>query len=121
MVKNSINLPQEIFLILYFLNLNYLNNLDFKIVELNRFPIVKLLNFLPPKQSLFETVIVSANDTLVELFLSNKIKFIDIQKKLFQILKMKEFLKYKKVYPLKVKDILDLNNYVRLKIIKKSI
>ncbi len=101
------------------INLKSLNNLNFKKVNLKRFPMVKLLSFIPNHQSLYETVIVSANDTLVELFLKQKIKFIDIQKKLFQILKMKEFLKYKKVYPLKVKDILDLNNYVRLKIIKK--
>ena len=101
------------------INLKSLNNLNFKKVNLKRFPMVKLLSFIPNHQSLYETVIVSANDTLVELFLKQKIKFIDIQKKLFQILKMKEFLKYKKVYPLKVKDILDLNNYVRLKIKEK--
>jgi 1-deoxy-D-xylulose-5-phosphate reductoisomerase len=80
---------------------------------------VKLLNLLPKKHSLFETVIVSANDILVELFLSQKIRFTDIQKKLFQIIKMKEFVKYKKIYPLKIKDIIDLNDYVRLKTIKK--
>jgi 1-deoxy-D-xylulose-5-phosphate reductoisomerase len=80
---------------------------------------IKLLNFLVEKHSLYDTVIVSANDTLVELFLQNKIKFTDIQKKLFSILKSKEFLKYKKIYPLKIKDIIELNNYVRLKILKK--
>ena len=57
--------------------------------------------------------------SLVELFLSQKIGFTDIQKKLFQIIKMKEFVKYKKIYPLKIKDIIDLNDYVRLKTIKK--
>jgi 1-deoxy-D-xylulose-5-phosphate reductoisomerase len=101
------------------IDLKTLNNLNFKKVDLKRFPMVKLLNFIPSKHSLFETVIVSANDTLVELFLKQKIKFTDIQKKLFQIVKTKEFLKYKKIYPLKTKDILDLNNYVRLKILKK--
>ena len=56
-------------------NPQYLNNLDLKNVNLNRFPMVKLLNLLPKTHSLFETVIVSANDKLVELFLDNKIKF----------------------------------------------
>ena len=46
-------------------------------------PMIKLLKKLPNKSSLFETIIVSANDTLVNLFLS-KIKFTDIQKKLFK-------------------------------------
>ena len=103
------------------IDINSLNNLDLKIVELKRFPIVKLLNFLPPKQSLFETVIVSANDTLVELFLNNKIKFIDIQKKLFKIINEKKFLKLKNRYPKKIQDIVELNNYVRLKTLENSI
>ena len=80
---------------------------------------IKLLKMLPDKNSLFETVIVSANDTLVNLFLNKKISFIDIQKKLFEIIKKKEFLKYKKIIPRNVNDIKDLNNYVRLKILKK--
>ena len=80
---------------------------------------VKLINMLPDKSSLFETVIVSANDVLVELFLEKKIKFNDIQKKLFELLNTKEFLKYKKIYPKTPKDIIDLNNYVRIKIFKK--
>ena len=34
---------------------------------------VKILNLLPNRYSLFETVIVSANDTLVELFLKRQL------------------------------------------------
>ena len=103
------------------IDINSLNNLDLKIIELTRFPMVKLLNLLPLKQSLFETVIVSANDTLVELFLNNKIKFIDIQKKLFKIINKKKFLKFKSKYPKNIQDIVELNNYVRLKTLKNSI
>ncbi len=103
------------------LNIDVLNNLEFKKVDPNRYPMIKLLNFLPKKHSLFETVIVSANDALVNLFLDKKIKFIDIQKKLFKFIKLKEFSKYKKIFPNNAKDIINLNNYVRLKIIKKSV
>ena len=103
------------------IDINSLNNLSFKIIDLKRFPMVKLLNFLPQKQTLFETVIVSANDTLVELFLNNKIKFIDIQKILFKIINKKKFLKFKNKYPKKIQDIVDLNNYVRLKTLENSI
>ena len=98
------------------INLQVLNNLNFKKVNPKTFPMIKLLNFLPNTQSLYETVIVSANDKLVELFLENKIKFIDIQKKLFKLLLNKEFLKLKFKYPKKFQDIVDLNSYVRLKI-----
>ncbi len=102
------------------INIDSLNNLNLNKVNLKRFPMVKLLNFLPSKQSLFETVIVSANDTLVELFLNKKIKFIDIQKKLFKIINKKKFLKFKKKYPKKIQDIVELNNYVRLKTLENS-
>ena len=100
------------------INLDNLNKLNFNIVNNKRFPVVKLLKLIPKKNSLFETVIVSANDTLVELFLKNKIKYIDIQKKLFAIIKKPEFIKFKKIYPKNTKDIIKLNNYVRLKILK---
>ena len=103
------------------INIQALNNLDFKKVSIKRYPMIKLLKKLPNKSSLFETIIVSANDTLVNLFLSKKIKFTDIQKKLFKIINYKEFSKYKKISPKNVKDILYLNDYVRLKINEKSV
>jgi len=76
---------------------------------------------LPDNHSLFETVIVAANDKLVELFLNNKIKFTDIQKNLFKIIKKKEFQKLKKKFPVNINDITNLNNYVRLKIDENNI
>ena len=101
------------------LNIKILNNLKLKNVDIKKFPMVKLLKYLPSKNSLFETVIVSANDTLVELFLKKKIKYIEIQKNLFKLLKSKEFLKYKKIYPKNTNDIIELNKYVRLKLLEK--
>ena len=82
---------------------------------------IELLNFLPKKNSLFETVIVAANDRLVELFLDNKIRFIDIQKILFKFIKRKEFSIFKQKYPNNIHDILNLNHYVRLKISQNNI
>ena len=101
-------------------NIDYkiLNNLNFTEINKQRFPMVKILNLLPNSYSLFETVIVSANDTLVELFLKKAIRFTDIQKKLFELILKKEFSKYKKITPKKAQDIIDLNDYVRLKIYK---
>ena len=80
---------------------------------------VGLLNYLNNKNSLYETVIVSANDVLVELFLQKKIKFLDIQKKLFAVIRMKEFVKYKSIQPRNYQDVIKLSNYVRLKIFEK--
>ncbi|WP_440927625.1 1-deoxy-D-xylulose-5-phosphate reductoisomerase [Candidatus Pelagibacter sp.] len=101
------------------IDLKILNDLNFSYANYKKFPMFKLLKTLPEKHSLFETVIVSANDTLVNLFLNKKISFTEIQKKLFEVIKKKEFLKYKKIIPRKVNDIIDLNNYVRLKLLKK--
>ena len=103
------------------LNIKNLNNLNFNEVDKIKYPMINILNFLPKKHSLFETLIVSANDTLVELFLSDKIKYNDIYKILIKLITLNEFKKLKTKYPQSIKEILDLNNYVRLKIIKKSI
>ena len=66
------------------LDIKTLNNLDFNNVDKKRYPMINILNFLPKNHSLFETLIVSANDTLVELFLADKIKFNDIYKMLIK-------------------------------------
>ena len=103
------------------IDINILNNLNLKNVNPTQFPMTKLLNLLPNNHSLFETVIVAANDKLVELFLNNKIRFLDIQKNLFKIIKKKEFKKFKKKLPINIKDITNLNDYVRLKIDENTI
>jgi len=101
------------------LKINLLNNLKFNKVNYNRYPMIKILNLLSNKHSLYDTIIVSANDALVDLYLKKKIKFTDIYKKLFELIKTNHFLKYKKIYPHKIKEILELNKYVRLKINEK--
>ena len=103
------------------IDIDALNNLNFKKINTKRYPMIKLLNFLPSKHSLFETVVVSANDTLVQLFLDNKIKFTDIQKKLFNIINKKQFINYKNKSPKTIRDIVELNNYVRLKTLENNI
>ena len=103
------------------LKLNVLNNLNLKKPDAKRYPMIKLLKLLPINTSLFETVIVSANDCLVELFLKKKIGFLNIQKELFKLIGSKEFINYKKRVPKKLEDILNLNNYVRLKLLKKVV
>jgi len=98
-----------------------LNNLNFKKLEIARYPVVKILNNLPNRSSLFETIVVSANDEYVKLFLQKKISFNDISKKLFKFINNIEFKKYKKIIPKNVNQILKLNKYVRLKINPNSI
>ena len=103
------------------LNFSVINDLNFKEIDLKKFPVVKILANLPHHNSLFETVIVSANDALVQLFLNKKIDFLDISKNLLKIIKNKNFTKYKSILPKKVSDITELSKYVSLKISTLSI
>ena len=96
-----------------------LNKLNFNNVSLKRYPMVKILKILPKRNSLFETVIVSANDTLVNLFLDKKIKFVDLYNHLIKFINRNEFLKYKNKTPENIEDIVELHHYVRSKILKK--
>ena len=97
------------------LNFEILNNLKLKKVDLSKFPLVKLLNHLPEKSSLFETVLITINDYLVSKFLKKKINFKKLIFLINKISNFKEFQKYKKINPKKAEDIYRLRNYVSSK------
>ena len=98
------------------LDLNILNKLNFTNVDISKFPIVKILKKMPNNDSLFETVVVSANDKLVDLFLKKKITFKQISTFLLKIIEMNEFKKFKKIKVKNIGEILKLSDYVSLKI-----
>jgi 1-deoxy-D-xylulose-5-phosphate reductoisomerase len=98
------------------IKLDLLNNLEFCHVDKERFLVVKILDKLKNNYSLFETIIVSANDALVNLYLQKKIKFNEISLILLKFIQKKQFEKYKVIRPKKIQNILDLDRYVRLKI-----
>jgi len=98
------------------LDINKLNNLDFSLPDYNKFPSLKILKLLPNKISLFETVLITANDEVVKLFLNKKIKFTKIVPLINTIIKSKTFNKYKKITPKKLDNITKLSDFVRLKI-----
>ena len=103
------------------LNLKKINNLNFSEIDKKRFPVVKILNYLPSNDSLYETVIVAANDKLVNMFLDGKIRFLDISKILLKIINYKEFKKYKRIKPKNIAQIEQLSDYVSLKISSLSV
>ena len=130
-IAHDTNMKIPIFNTLYFntnkiiknskLNIDLLNNLNFKKVDKFRFPLVKVLNKLNNKSSLFETVLVAANDEFVNMYLKGKIKFTDIHKNLFKFLNRKEFKKFKDIQPNKIDEIIELSYYVRSKINSLSV
>ncbi|QIZ20448.1 1-deoxy-D-xylulose-5-phosphate reductoisomerase [Candidatus Pelagibacter giovannonii] len=103
------------------IDIETLNNLNLKKIDNIRFPIIKILNNLSNEDSLFETIIVSANDKLVKLFLNNKIKFTDISNILLKISNTTEFKKFRSIKPRNIEEINNLSNYVSLKIDTMSV
>ena len=97
------------------LNLKKLNNLQLIEPNINKFNSLKLLSRIPENISLYETVLVSANDEAVHQFLCGNIKYLEIYKILSKVMNMKEFLKLKNQKPNNIDQILKLNKYVRLK------
>ena len=114
-IFNSLNSNRSIPLKTKLLDIDKLNNLELSTVNTQKFPSVKILKRLPLKDSLYETVIVSANDELVEMFLEKKIKFLEIIHRLNKIINLKEFIKYKKITPKNLSQIYKLSKIVRLK------
>tara|TARA_B100000780_G_C21098761_1_gene443293 strand:+ start:695 stop:1873 length:1179 start_codon:yes stop_codon:yes gene_type:complete len=92
-----------------------INNLNFTEVINSKFPSVNLLKKIPDKISLFETVLVSANDYLVESFLNKKISYPEIYRILNIITNQKEFIKLKEIKPFSLDQIQKLSKYVALK------
>ena len=67
------------------------------------------------KHSLFETILITANDYFVYKFIHNEISFTDISTNLIKFIK-KEFTQFKHKTPKSVEEIKNLHNYVSLKL-----
>ena len=109
---NSLNFGENFNIKTSQLNLNVLNNLDFKYVDKKKFPLIKILSNLPEKLSLYETILVSLNDKLVELFLRKKITYFYLCKKLLETIKRKSFIRFKKIQPKTIDEIINLSKYI---------
>ena len=80
-----------------------------------KFPVIKLLNKIPNNESLFETLLVTMNDELVDLFLTKQVSFQNISKNLIKFLNLNVFVKYTRQKLNNLAQIVKLNNFVRLK------
>ena len=100
------------------LNIKKLNFLNYKKVDTNKFSSIKILKKLQNKESLIETIIVLANDELVNLFLLKKIGFTDISVVLQKLINMRDFKNYYQKKPGNLNSIMNLNKQIRIKINK---
>ena len=94
------------------LNLKKLNSLNLKQVDTNKFPSIKIIKKLETKKPLLETIIVLANDELVNLFLLKKLNFTDINKCLQRLINMKEFVNLSQKKPGNISSIISLKDLV---------
>ena len=107
-IFNTINSGNELYNETSILNLKKLNNLDFQPIDRNKFPVLHLLKLLPNKHSMFETIIVSINDIIVQKYLDGKIQFNDISKLILKFIKSKEYQRFKYIYPKNINQIMTL-------------
>ena len=98
------------------INIKNLNFLNFKKVDTNKFPSIKIIKRLQNEESLLETIIVLANDELVNLFLLKKLNFTDITILLQKLINMKEIINLSQKKPENINSILCLKEILRKKI-----
>ena len=92
------------------LNLNKINKLNLSKPLINKFNTLKVLKLIPEKDSLYETIVISVNDELVNMFLNKKIEFNKISFYLLKIINFKKFRKYCRVVPKSVEQIYKIKN-----------
>jgi 1-deoxy-D-xylulose-5-phosphate reductoisomerase len=98
------------------IDLKKLNFLNFKKVDTNKFPSIKIIKRLKNKETLLETIIVLANDELVNFFLLKKLNFTDISKCLQKLINMKQIINLGEKKPGNINSIIALKELVRSKI-----
>ena len=98
------------------INIKNLNFLNFKKVDTNKFPSIKIIKRLQKEKSLLETIIVLANDELVNFFLLKKVNFTDITILLQKLINMKEIINLSQKKPGNINSILCLKEILRKKI-----
>ena len=98
-----------------------LNNMNFLKVDKKKFPSVKLIDKCLSSGSSSPIIINASNEVLVDLFLKEKIAFLDIVQTINKIFKDKEFNKYARRNAKSLKDIKMIDNWARLKTINMCV
>ena len=92
-----------------------LSKMSFQNVNIKHFPSIKLISRCLNSGLMAPTIVNASNEVLVNLFLNNKIGFLDIVETINEIFKDKEFKKYATRNPASLKDIQMTDNWARLK------
>ena len=101
-------------------DLSKFNNLNLTKPDSKKFKSLNILKHIPKKDSLFETVLVTINDELVDMFLNKKIQYKDIFFYLFKIINFKILKKYYMITPNSIRQILNVKNLTK-KIVNENV
>ena len=88
-----------------------LNEINFIKPDVKNFPTLSLIKLIPDKESYFETILITINDTLVYKYLNGNINYTSIQQNLLNLIKHSFFKKY---YNLKPKNIYDIKKMIKI-------
>ena len=123
-IINFLNINNEHFT--YKSNFKYLslNGINFIKPDLKNFPLLKIINY-EIKNTYFEIILVTLNDSLVNLYLQNSISYFSVHKLLMKLLKKPYFTKFYDKGPKnineiknmvdKVKKYIDINSKINFK------
>ena len=92
-----------------------LSKMSFQDVNTKHFPSIKLITKCLNLGSLTPTIVNASNEVLINLFLAEKIGFLDIVKTINKIFKDKDFKKYATRNSASIKEIQMVDNWARLK------
>ena len=112
-IFNSIYLNKENKIDSNKINLPILNNLNLAKPNLKKFPSINFIKYIRNNNTLFETVLITANDELVKLYLEDKVNFIDIYTFTKKIIQLSNFKKYMNKTPKNSNEIINLAKKVR--------
>ena len=94
-----------------FLDLGKVGTLHFRCVDYNRYPLVKLAKEIGQFGGNFGAILIGANDEAVDLFIKGRIKFLDIERLIFDTLKDARFIKNPSA-----KDLIDSHNWAKKRV-----
>ena len=104
-ISNALGIKKKLTNKIFNNNLNKLNKLNFTLPKKKQFPVLSIIDLIPEKNSYFETILITINDTLVYKYLNGEINYISIQKNLLNLLKSTYFKRYYNLCPKNIYDI----------------
>tara|TARA_B100000287_G_scaffold435242_1_gene502595 strand:+ start:1247 stop:2416 length:1170 start_codon:yes stop_codon:yes gene_type:complete len=96
-----------------YLDLKKINNLNLSKPNNKQFTSLNILNRLPNHDSLYETIIISINDELVNMFLNKDIEYKMISFYLLKIINFQKLRKYCKIKPKSIKQIFEARFFAK--------